>query len=110
MTQQYLKDKKGRRRWHYYSRGRWIPTPLDRYGFPKVAWLRKHGAPLLRSEIKVERHRSLCGKFVYDQGYRFDHYGPDVRPPCFACSNEFRGSDAGSIVCWPINTETRKPC
>jgi hypothetical protein len=98
-------DKKGEWRWHYLSHGRWRPTPRDRYGFPPVAWLRKHGAPLLRSEIKVERHRSLCGKFTYDQGYRFDYYTRDMmyKLPYFAQSNETRGTTDHTIVCWPIN-------
>ena len=107
MTRQYLKDKKGVGRWHYWSHGRWRPTPLDRYGFPTVAWIKKNGAPMIRSEIRAERHRSLCGKFSYDQGYRFDYYPRDLmyKLPCFATSNETRGNKEFTIVCWPISGE-----
>ncbi len=108
MTQTYRKDHKGEWRWHYLLRGRWYPTPLDRYGFPTVRWLKKHGAPILRSEIKVERHRSLCGKFTYNQGYRFDYYPRSLmyKLPCFATSNEMRGAGDFAIVCWPINIQS----
>ena len=111
MTQMYRKGSKGEARWHYWSRGRWYPTPRDRFGFPPVRWLRKHGVPLLRSEIKTERHRSLCGKYVYEQGYRFDYYPRDMmyKLPYFAQSNETRGTTDHTIVCWPISEHIPKP-
>ena len=109
MTQMHRRDTKGEWRWHWWSAKarRWYPSPLDKNELPPVAWLRRRGAPLLRSELKVERTRSLCGKFVYDQGYRFDYYERDLmyKLPSFARSNEMRGVGEHAIVCWPINSK-----
>lgn len=109
MQQKMMKDRKGEMRWHWTDTGknRWYPSPLDKNGLPPVAWLRRRGAPLLRSELKVERHVSLCGKFAYNQGYRFDYYARDVmyKIPFFARSNEMRGEGSYAVVCWPIREE-----
>jgi hypothetical protein len=103
----HRQDSKGRWRWHWFEekKRRWYPVPADRHDLPPTSWLRRRGAAIIRSEIKNERTLSLCGKFSYVQGYRFDYYPRSMMYdiPNFATSNEMRGQGEHAIVCWPIN-------
>lgn len=107
MVIRYMASKgSGGYRNHYFTHGRWRPIPRDSRGIPQVRWLRKKGAKIIKSEVKSERHISLCGKYAYTQGYRFDYYAAGDSPPFFAKSNETRGAEGGGqIVCWPFHIE-----
>lgn len=83
----------------------WAPVPVDEFNFPTVEWLRETGAEIERSEVKVERHRSVCGKVTYRQGYRMDYYREGARIPIQGQTNETRDPYGAPVACWPISNQ-----
>jgi hypothetical protein len=95
--------------WEYLNKGKWVPVPKDEHGLPPVEWLRSLGHPLIRSEIKTERHTSLCGKYRYTAGYRVDTYAKGYRIPIEGSGSESRRTADGEEEAWLYINEENNP-
>lgn len=67
----------------------WKDVPVDHYGIETLLFLKLKGANITKSELTVELHTSLCGKYNYYQAFRIDTHTP-IHSPFYRTTETFQ--------------------